>query len=305
MRDSLEQFSWNMCADPSGARIVFTAIPKKFCGAGTYDRLMEIFSWSMIQLLHGKMPSVRHDGADFTSSDASRKKLVGKAIPLKAVLVQVRGDWAFYKGVFNFPAWSNEMCCWLCRATKGKGSRFDIRLCSDTASWRYARYKPGEFELMLANAQKLSPLFKSPGLEIAHFMIDWLHCADLGVSQTILGNVLFEALDILWPGLTHKEQIQGLWMKMKTWYSKQDPPSRLDGLTYEMLKLPGKGPKLRSKAAECRYLLPFGVVVAKESNTVVVIKHLKCCCCCKSLILSSQVASRSATTFHLTQSPGR
>ena len=97
-------------------------------------------------------------------------------------------------------------------------------------------------------------------------MVDWLHAVDIGVSQSILGNVLFESLDILWPGLTKKDQILELWKKLKAWYNVNQPPARLDGLTLEMLKLPGKGPKLRSKAGESRYLLPFGLQVAIDCD---------------------------------------
>ena len=53
---------------------------------------------------------------------------------------------------------------------------------------------------------------------------------------------------------------------MQAWYKDAKPPSRLDSLTVEMLKLPGKPPKLRSKAGECRYLLPFAAQVASEYN---------------------------------------
>ena len=119
---------------------------------------------------------------------------------------------------------------------------------------------------MLRLASKMSTLFKSPGLSIKHFMIDWLHAVDIGVGQSILGNIFYESLDILWPGLPKKSQVQQLYMKMKSWYAVSKPPSRLDALTIEMLKLPGKGPKLRSKAGECRYLLPFGAVLARECD---------------------------------------
>ena len=132
--------------------------------------------------------------------------------------------------------------------------------------WRSTRYKPGEFETILRQLGKISSLFKSPGLSMKHFMVDWLHAMDIGVSQTILGNVLWESLDMLFPGISKKLQVTELWKKLRAWYKDNKPPAQFDALTIEMLKLPGKGPKLRSKAAECRYLLPFGVLVARECN---------------------------------------
>jgi hypothetical protein len=51
---------------------------------------------------------------------------------------------------------------------------------------------------------------------------------------------------------------------MREYYRAKKPASQLQQLTVEMLKAPGKPAKLRSKAAECRYLIPFGVQVANE-----------------------------------------
>jgi hypothetical protein len=99
MRDSFEQFSWNLVADSKSSRIVFATIPKKFVCEGTFDAILEIFAWSMKQLLLRLMPSVRHDGTPFDKSDSDdRKKVAGEILPFGACLVQIRGDWAFYKG---------------------------------------------------------------------------------------------------------------------------------------------------------------------------------------------------------------
>jgi hypothetical protein len=132
--------------------------------------------------------------------------------------------------------------------------------------WRFSRYQKGEFESMMKTAGKLSPLFKSPGLTLQHFMVDWLHAVDLGVLQIIIGNILWESLPMLFPALPQKEQVKLQWQKLSQWYKQNDAPSKLDALTVEMLKLPGKGPKLRSKAAECRYLLPYAHFIAHQAS---------------------------------------
>ena len=128
MRDTLEQFSWNLIADSSSSRIVFATIPKKFVCDVTFDAIVAIFAWSMKHLLLGTMPTARHDSTPFDKSDsAARKKDAGETLPFRCCLVQIRGDWAFYKGVFSFPSWASDQICWLCRATRAKGSRFDFR----------------------------------------------------------------------------------------------------------------------------------------------------------------------------------
>ena len=159
MRDSLEQFSWNLCADPKSSRVVFTAIPKKFVGEGTFDAILEIFAWSMRVLLLGRMPTKRHDGTPFNETDSSRRKqMSGAALEFHACLVQIRGDWAFYKGCFNFPSWSAEQICWLRRATKPRGSRFDFRcfvaLCLLFSLTLNDKSLTTQFELLLYQAMR-------------------------------------------------------------------------------------------------------------------------------------------------------
>ena len=36
----------------------------------------------------------------------------------KGGLMQIRGDWAYYKQIFSFPAWANKKICWRCGAGK-------------------------------------------------------------------------------------------------------------------------------------------------------------------------------------------
>jgi len=266
MRDSLEQFSWNLCSQPTSTRIVYTAVPKKFVGANTMEAILAVFTWSMKCLALGKMPVARHDGSEFVSSDRlsskkqqSRVQLAGVSIGVTACLVQVRGDWAFFKSVFHLPSWSSEQICWLCKATKSLGSPLDFR----GKAWKNARYQEGEFAALLLQLGLLSIIFQSPGFVIKYFLIDWLHAIDLGVSQTVIGNLFHEVCELL-PGSTRKDRVNALWPRLKKWFAETHPPSKLDGLMPEMLKLPGKKPKLRSKAGESRYLIPFATALAKE-----------------------------------------
>jgi hypothetical protein len=265
MKDSLEQFSWNLCAQPTSSRFVFTAIAKSNAGTGTMDSILDIFAWSMQCFVTGVFPSKRHDGQPFSKQENWRAKMAGKPLGVCGVLVQIRGDWAFYKSTFNLPSWSSELMCWLCGATKSKGSIFDYRQCGQDAAWRSKRYRAGEFVTLLRNAGQLSSIFKCPGLSLKHFMIDWLHAVDLGVSQLALGNTFNEIIE-LFPGRARSDRVTSFFQEMKAWYKEARPPSQLQTLTPEMVKLPGQPPKLRSKAGECRYLVPFGALIAERFN---------------------------------------
>ena len=96
---------------------------------------------------------------------------------------------------------------------------------------------------------------------------------DLGVSPVVMGSFFFElisssvAMQCLVVGVvalsTQAERIAALWQCLRGWYRNHKPSSMLDNLTKEMIFRDGKC-KLRAKAAECRYLVPFCVYVANK-----------------------------------------
>ena len=93
-------------------------------------------------------------------------------------------------------------------------------------------------------------------------MIDWLHTMDQGVLADIVGNVLWDALPLM-GARSRAEQAKVLWAMVKAYYAEAKVPSKLDNLTEEMIKAPGKAPKQRGKAAQVRYLLPFAARLAE------------------------------------------
>ena len=264
MRDSLECVSWNIITDISGDRFLYTCFPKSFAaGRSTWDALLEVFAWSMKQLMLGLWPGCRHDGRPWQPSDKTRQTYSGRQLGAHAALLQIRGDWAFYKEVFNFPSWRARRCCWRCCAKNQKGETSDFRDASTNANWRMERV-PGHAFLAQQRADgiKPSPLFQTPGLEVDMVMIDWLHTMDLGVIADVLGNVFWDLLPFLGTG-TQEERVKYLWSLAKHYYKQASVPVRLDNLTLEMIKARGKPPKLRGRAAQVRYLLPFAAQMAE------------------------------------------
>ena len=61
-------------------------------------------------LAAGIFPGARHDGSPWHEGESKRAKQAGKPCP-RAVLLQVRGDWSFYKSVLYLPAWSLGCIC--------------------------------------------------------------------------------------------------------------------------------------------------------------------------------------------------
>lgn len=244
-------------------RLPVCALSKKHMASReTWDALMEVIAWSFKCLASGQFPSKRHTGEAWTQKDTYRKKLGGKPIGLKAVLAEVRADWQFLSQVFAFPAHNlGAGNCWKCRVTPQTMKDFSL-----TAAWRQPENRLSHWDLLSRWHQqgvRPSPLFGAPFLVSQCFAIDWLHAVDQGVGPDYLGNLFWHVLPQL-PGNNRKEKVSSLFMKIDEFYRRQPTDSRLDDLTALMIKAPKKGPKLRSKAAEARGLIPFGLELANE-----------------------------------------
>ena len=109
---SLEMLSLSImsCCD-QGLRIPLAAFPKHLAaGPKTWNSVWNVMKWSLAWAATGIMPSHRHDGAPFDKTDTTRQKLALSPVP-KGILVQIRGDWAFYKAVFGLPGWQEKRGC--------------------------------------------------------------------------------------------------------------------------------------------------------------------------------------------------
>ena len=211
----------------------------------------------MTILLSGAFPSKRHDNTPWKKTDSSRK---GKTGPLgfTGLLMQLRGDWAFFRETFAFPSWASCRICWRHRACQPQKGDCSYENFSAQAPWRKARIAPAQFFAeQAAQGISCSPIFLCPGFKLGWVCIDVLHCCDLGVSQKIVGNIFWEAQARICEGSTIKARVDNLQGKLKNYYKYAQPTSKLDNLTPDMIKAPGKGPKLRSKAAECKNSVPF------------------------------------------------
>jgi hypothetical protein len=236
---STEVYSWNFLCDRDGKRFLFANIHKEFlckCGCAgrcTMDALFAVFVWSMQVLLGGFHPRHRHDGGPL---QPTRKKLAGKKLGFQGVLLQARGDWAWYNQVFQFPSWCSGQLCWRCKATQH--GRLAYWKCGPRAAWRFTRYTTGEFlALQVGMGLKPSPLFSCPGFTTDHICIGALRCLDLGITQDIIGNMLWEA--VLWlgiPGATQHLRVQQLWGWMQLYYQTNKVVGGLQGLSLLMIK---------------------------------------------------------------------
>ena len=268
---SMEIISWNFIANGFHRRFPAAIVEKHFCckcgcsGRHTIEPLLEIISWSLKCLYMGRYPAKRHDESEFSgAADKCRIATIRQDLPSRAGLLQIRGDWSWYKQVFSFPSWANEEICWMCMATRGPRAPF--RDFSLSAIWRQSRYRPGQLWRKMAT-QGVTPscIFSLPMVTEDMVTVDVLHAMDLGVSQDILGNLFWE---MVWtPGVlgggNQEARTQALWVLVKAHYKAMKTENRLQKLTLTMIRTDSKPPKMRAKGAETRNLIPFGVEAAR------------------------------------------
>ena len=125
------------------------------------------------------------------------------------------------------------------------------------AAWRTLRYTAKQFwDMMRDQGIPPCPIFDLPGVGLEVICIDVLHALDLGFTQDVLGNILWEYLASgLCVGRSLDARVKSLWAQWKEHQKTYKTPCKLQGLTKEMIKLDKKPPKLRAKGAETRILL--------------------------------------------------
>ena len=117
------------------------------------------------------------------SGERRKEATTCQQLPIKALLVH-----------------DNERagCCCMCRNA------------DEHAPWRQQRMTHGDvFGRMVRQGRSVSPIFEAPGVKVAIFRVDWLHCVDLGIAADWLGEFMVNVLPKL-PGRSHAARISVL-----------------------------------------------------------------------------------------------
>ena len=107
----------------------------------------------------------------------------------------------------------------------------------------------------------VSPAFGIPFFSTETLRIDWLHCADQGVSAVFLGGLFHKILCSRTYGPNEEARCARLWHEIQGFYDDHHTTDRLHNLTVSMVK-PKKGAiELSGSGAQVRCLVPFGKVL--------------------------------------------
>ena len=120
----------------------------------------------------------------------------------------------------------------------------------------------------------ITPFFSIKGFTLEAVHLDVMHVFDLGVSQYLVGAVFREVIDSNFDHNDHVyremqrfESLKELRRLMAKYYKEagrdRGSMSQINRLTPGMLG-PINKPRLHSKAAECRHLIPFCVQLARD-----------------------------------------
>ena len=160
------------------------------------------------------------------------------------------------KNCQKFPAWNKkDGFCWLCSCVLQ-----DMRvLDAASAPWRLQRRTGEQFlsRLRLQGVQ-ICEIFTLPGVSPDIVFPDWMHTADLVVTQDVMAHVFHDVLPRLEGGSVH-ERTQTLFQLILKYYDVFQVKNRLDRLQYRNFTADGmaKANKLKCKAAVARDLVLF------------------------------------------------
>ena len=298
--DSLMVISWNgILGRDCGRvkRIVFTFVRKRDYTRETLDRIWEIFAWSINRMAVGKHPVLDWDQKPIPG--AIESPLAG---PFRAVLLQVRGDWAFYVEIFSFPAYNGAIrMCWMCRAS-GANKFLAFTDCRDNANWRSTRFTDETYRAYMAAWGLPLPilLLLVVGLRLECITIDTLHALDFGFGAHVVGNVFWETIiRKCWGKNTLDDNTASLEADMKKWSKTNHVSSRVQGqLHKERIRATSESgyPKLKAKGAQTRQLMPYALALAQRyqrfdpvfaTHDLLIVGVCQLCCNLYDLMMTS------------------
>ena len=239
-------------------RIVITALPNQCVLKETQHQIMAVLAWSFGALAQGLYPSLRHDGQPWAAGDSWRASRQGQDL-IHGAVIEMKGDWKQLCFCFAVPHWRRspgKPLCWRCDATRESMAAE----AGPEASWLQDDHRLNPFDAlqrMLADGGELSPAFSIPWFSLDALRIDWLHCADQGVTPVFLGGLFHMFLSNRTHGNNVDARCARLWAMIQDFYTREQTPDRLHNLTVTMVKPKRGAIELSGSGAQVRCLVPF------------------------------------------------
>ena len=130
---------------------------------------------------------------------------------------------------------------------------------SNEARWRDTCQTQSTFlDEIMNTGGFISQIWSIPGFTINGCIPDFMHCVDLGITQSVCGNITWEIIRWLGGSYNNWQTACGLLLNMVALASKNpDVPKPFNTLTIGMvLSKAGGKPQMKLKAAEGRHSVP-------------------------------------------------
>ena len=179
-----------------------------------------------------------------------------KPLGFIAALAELKGDWKMMSEVVGLPAWNCKAgMCWRCNIINDDSDQVD-----EHAPWRRPenRLSHGDLLLQLQAKGPLCKVFDIPGFHSKLFRIDWLHCADLGITANMWGAILHICVGMPKYGSNQQQRLDVIWADMLGWYDTTGVRTdRLKRLPLKRFKHKKARPCLKASAGQIRALVPW------------------------------------------------
>ena len=150
----------------------------------------------------------------------------------------------------------------------GMASGFDFA--PSGASWLQPEHRLSHYatlERLLEDGGSLSPAFGIPFFSTSALRIDWLHCADQGVTAVYLGGLFHMVLCDPTYGRSEETRCANLWHEIQGFYAQHHTKDRLHNLTVSMVKPTRGAIELRGSGAQIRALVPFALLLVAHGKS--------------------------------------
>ena len=228
------------------------------------QKISQAFAWSFRSLAVGRNPTSRHDGSPFSVDDLVVRATPGGVIP-HAALLQIRGDWEGLVCCFRLRAPNQDNFCWACDASLSPGLLNFTDFSRDAPHRNTCLCHIDYLERCAAEGQQPSNLFRCPGTQLKHLIVDSMHAADLGTFADAVGSLFYmEISNKAW----YPMQAQGLValnVAMNAYYARNKDKNLTRATPVSLTQILGKDPKypfMKAKAAPVRHLAEFCLELA-------------------------------------------
>ena len=261
---------------------VYTCFRKSQMTADTLNDILDIMLWELFALAQGRRPkrgeetkpSEQQEAGDYLNGNWGRWH--------KMCLMQIKADCAWYAEAMGVRQWNacKSMCPWCGADRDGHLTWHNFAL---DAPWygtcRTHQQFLQDIRTSIANNFRIhvAPFAFYPRIANAPFfswemvMLDWMHDADMGVIPAEIGEIWWSLLPRLATdrrfGRVRPSGLKALKGRLRRWYRAHKTKSQIPVNRLTLRKIKGAKsphPKLKAKAAQARYLVPFTLALADE-----------------------------------------